>query len=120
MIVHYLIFGHKIMSTLFFIVNTNDTEGHSSFSIDVSIIHLGGSADVGIKSLDFSLYENHLMKHPLIQAWLTVVWEMDYSENEQKLVYDLGRYVVCSLSRVQLAIGVKIECNPAVPGGQQP
>jgi hypothetical protein len=55
-----------------------------------------------------------------MQAWPTVLWEVAYGENEQKLVEDLGRYVACSLSRVQLSISVKIECNPAVPGGQQP
>jgi hypothetical protein len=52
-----------------------------------------------------------------MQAWTTVVWEVAYSENEQKLAEDLGRYVVCSLGWVQLAIGVKIKHNPAVPGG---
>jgi hypothetical protein len=70
--VHYLTFGHEIMSTLFFNVNTNDTEGRSLFSINASIICLGGSVDVdledGIKSPDFSLYENHFTKQPLMQA----------------------------------------------------
>lgn len=124
LIVHYPTFGHEIMSTLFFSVNTNDTEGHSLFSVDVGLVCLGGSTDVdledGIKSPDFSLYEDHPTKQPLTQAWPTVVWEVAYSENEWKLAYDLGRYVACSLSRVWLAIGVKIERNPAVPVGQQP
>jgi hypothetical protein len=109
------------MSTLFFNVNIDDTEGRSLFSVDASIIRLGGSADVdledGIKSPDFSLYKDHPTKQPLMQAWPTVVWEVAYSENEQKLAYDLGRYVACFLSRVWLAIGVKIECDPAVPVG---
>jgi hypothetical protein len=106
LIVHYPTFGHEIMSTLFFNVNTNDTEGRSLFSIDASVIRLGGFADVdledGIKSPDFSLYEDHPTKQPLMQAWPTVVWEVAYSKNEQKLAYDLERYVACSLSRVWL------------------
>ena len=43
---HYPTFGHEIMSTLFFNVNINDTKGCSLFYIDMSIVHLGGSADV--------------------------------------------------------------------------
>ena len=121
---HYPTFGHEIMSTLFFNVDINDTEGRSLFSVDASVVRLGGSADVdledGIKSPDFSLYEDHPTKQPLTQAWPTVAWEVAYSENEQKLAYDLARYVACSLGRVRLAIGVKIERDPAVPVGRQP
>jgi hypothetical protein len=123
LIVHYPTFGHEIMSTLFFNVNINDTEGRSLFSIDASLVRLGGTADVdledGIKSPDFSLYEDHPSKQPLTKAWPTVVWEVAYGEDERKLAEDLGRYVACSLGRVRLAIGVKIDRNPAVPGGRQ-
>ena len=48
------------MPTLFSNVDINNAEGHSLFSVDVSIVHLGGSADVdledGTKSSDISLY----------------------------------------------------------------
>jgi hypothetical protein len=108
------------MSTLFFNVDTNDAEGRSLFSVDASVVRLGGSADVdledGIKSPDFSLYEDHPTKQPLTQAWPTVVWEVAYSEDEKRLAFDLGRYVACSLGRVRLAIGLKIERNHAVAG----
>lgn len=107
-------FGHEIMSSLFHNLNLNDSKGTSLFSVDGNIL-LGGSADVklcdGIKSPDFSLYESHPEKLPLTQAWPTVVWEIAYTEDEKKLAYDLGRFVACSLGRVQLAIGVKIERN---------
>jgi hypothetical protein len=108
------------MSTLFFNVDIDDAEGHSLFSVDASVVRLGGSADVdledGIKSPDFSLYEDHPTKQPLTQAWPTVVWEVGYSEDEKRLAHDLGRYVACSLGRVRLAIGLKIERNCAVAG----
>jgi hypothetical protein len=107
------------MSTLFCNLDVNDSKGFSLFSVDGNI-RLGGSADVklrdGIKSPDFSLYESHPEKLPLTQAWPTVVWEVAYTEDEKKLAHDLGRYVACSLGRVQLAIGVKIERN-RVQGG---
>ena len=110
------------MSTLFFNVDINDAEGRSLFSVDTSSVRVRGSADVdmedGIKSPDFSLYEDHPTKQPLTQAWPTVVWEVAYSENEKRLARDLGRYVACSLGRVRLAIGLKIEHSPVV-GGQQ-
>ena len=116
--VHYPTFGHEIMSSLFFNVNINDAEGHSLFCIDTSFVRLGGSADVdledGVKSPDFSLYEDHPTKQPLTQAWPTVVWEVAYSEGERDLACDLGRFVACSLGRVRLAIGVKIERDYAV------
>ena len=76
-----------------------------------STLRVGGSADVdlvdGIKSSDYSLYENHPQKKPLTKALPTVAWEVAYSQDE-KLVYDL-RHVTCSLGRVRLAIGVNIE-----------
>jgi hypothetical protein len=78
-----------------------------------STLRVGGSADVnlvdGIKSPDYSLYENHPQKKPLTKALPTVVWEVAYSQDERKLAYDLGRHVTCSLGRVRLAIGVNIE-----------
>jgi hypothetical protein len=123
LIVCYPTFGHDIMSTLFFNVNINDAKGHSLFSVDTSTVCLGGCADVeledGVKSPDFSLYEDHPMKPPTTQAMPTVVWEVAYSEDENRLVHDLGRYVACSLSRAQLAVGLKIEHNCAVAGQLQ-
>jgi hypothetical protein len=90
------------------------------FSVDAGVVHLGGSADVdledGVKSPDFSLYEDHPAKPPQTQALPTVVWEVAYSEDEKKLAHDLGRYVACSLGRVRLAIGVKIEHDRAMAG----
>jgi hypothetical protein len=69
-----------------------------------------------VKSLDFSLYEDHPGRQPLMQASLTVVWEVAYSEDEKKLVYDLGRHVACSEEKVRLMIGVKIRHNRATKG----
>jgi len=95
-------------------------EGHSLFSVDASVVRLGGSADVeledGVKSPDFSLYEDHPTKPPATQAMPTVAWEVAYSEDENRLAHDLGRYVACSLGRVRLAVGLKIERNRAVAG----
>ena len=108
------------MSTLFFNIDTNDAEGRSLFSIDKSVVRLGGSTDVdledGVKSPDFSLYEDHPTKPPQTQALPTVVWEVAYAEDEKKLAHDLGRYVACSLGRVRLAVGLKIERNRTVAG----
>ena len=108
------------MSTLFFNIDTNDAEGRSLFSIDKSVVRLGGSTDVdledGVKSPDFSLYEDHPTKPPQTQALPTVVWEVAYAEDEKKLTHDLGRYVACSLGRVRLAVGLKIERNRTVAG----
>jgi hypothetical protein len=91
------------------------------FSVDKSNIRLGGSTDVkltdGIKCPDFSLYEDHPAKEALTKAYPTVVWEVAYSEDEKKLAHDLGRLLVCSHSRVRLAIGIKITRNPP---GQNP
>jgi hypothetical protein len=105
------------MATLFHNIDAKDPRGGSLFSLDTSTVRLGSSADVfledGIKSPDFSLYEYHPKKDPLMRLWPTVVWEVAYSENGKKLAYDLGRYVACSLGRVRLAIGVKIERNRA-------
>ena len=98
------------MSTLFFNVNINDAEGRSLFTVDTSVVRLGGSADVeledGVKSPDFSLYEDHPTKPPATQAMPTVVWEVAYSEDEKQLAHDLGRYVACYLGRVRLAVGL--------------
>ena len=118
---HYPTFGHEIMSSLFFNVNINDTAGRSLFRLDTSFVRLGGSADVdledGVKSPDFSLYEDHPTKQPLTQACPTVVWEVAYGEDARALARDLARFVACSLGRVRLAIGIKIERDYA-PGGQ--
>lgn len=104
------------MSSLFFNVNANDGEGRSLFSVDSSVV-LGGSADVyledGVKSPDFSLYEDNPNISPVSGGWPTVVWEVAYSEREKKLVHDLARYVACSLGSVQLAIGINIEHDSA-------
>lgn len=105
------------MSTLFWTLDTKDLNLHSLFSAKAGMgaIRLGGSADVklvdGIKSPDYSMYEVD-SKIP----WPTVVWEVAYSENERKLAYDLGRHIACSVGRVRLAIGVKIELNHAPEG----
>jgi hypothetical protein len=110
------------MSTLFINLDPKDSGGCSLFSVDrdTSVVRLGGSTDVdlvdGVKSPDFSLYEDHPAKRALTQAWPTVVWEVAYSEDEKKLAHDLGRHVACSLGRVRLAIGVNIERSPAVAG----
>ena len=85
-----------------------------------STLRVGGSGDVnlvdGIKSPDYSLYEDHPQKKPSTQALPTVVWEVAYSQDEKKLAYDLGRHVTCSLGRVRLAIGVNIEHDRPVEG----
>ena len=69
-----------------------------------STLRVGGSADVnlvnGIKSSNYSLYENHPQKKPLMKVLPSVVWEVAYSQDEMKLAYDLGRHVTCSLGRV--------------------
>ena len=81
------------MSTLFFNVDIDDAKDCSLFSVDASVVCLGGSADVdledGIKSPDFSLYENHPTKQPLMQAWPTVIWELAYSEDKKQLAHDM-------------------------------
>ena len=63
----------KLCPHTFFNVNINDSNGCSLFSIDKSVVHVGGSIDVdledGIKSPDFSLYEDYPMKQPLTQRW---------------------------------------------------
>ena len=58
-------------------------------------------------------------KQPMMQSWPTVTWEVAYSEDEKQLAHDLGRYVACSLGRVRLVIGLKIEHYPAVTGQSQ-
>ena len=121
-IVCCLTFGHEIMSTLFFSIDTNDAKGCSMFSVYTDAVCLGGSADVelvdGVKSPDYSMYEDRptTRKQPVMQSWPTITWEVAYSKDEKQLAHDLGRYVACSLGRVQLAISLKIECYPAVTG----
>jgi len=39
------------MSTLFFNVDINNAEGHSLFSVDASVVRLGGSADVELEDV---------------------------------------------------------------------
>ena len=41
------------------------------------------------------------------------------SGNEKELAHGLWKYIACSLSRVKLVIGLKIECYPAVTGQPQ-
>lgn len=119
LIVRYPTFGHEIMSTLF-VRLAQDSRALPPLSGSNSTLRLGGSADVdlvdGIKSPDFSLYDNNPQKKPLTKAWPTVVWEVAYSQDEGKLANDLGRHLACSLGRVRLAIGVNIEHNHAVKG----
>ena len=117
---HYPSLGHEIMCTLFFTVNSKDSNGHSLFLTDANkdAIRLCGSAyvemmDSSIKSPDYSMYE----VAPKLRAtggWPTVVWEVAYSQDEKKLAYVLGRYVTCSAGMVQLAIGINIELDPAL------
>ena len=107
------------MSALFYNVDLNDANGHSLFSLNAtSFVHVGGSTDVdledGVKSPDFSQYEDHPMKQPITQGWPTVVWELAYSKDKKKLACNLGRYIACSLGRVQLAIGLNVEHDAAV------
>jgi hypothetical protein len=113
------------MVTLFNIIDTKDPKGCSLFSslTGMGVINLGSSADVsledGVKSPDFSLYDHDPTEVALTQLWPMVVCEVAYSERAEKLAYDLGRYVTCSLGRVQLAIGVNIERNRAREGQPQ-
>ena len=113
------------MATLFNIIDTKDSKGHSLFSslTGTGVINLGSSADVlledGIKSPDFSLYDHDPKEVALTQLWPMVVCEVAYSERAEKLAYDLGRYVTCSLGRVRLAIGVNIEHDRAKEGQPQ-
>jgi hypothetical protein len=109
------------MSTLFITLDVKDRGGFPLFTLDGnSGVRLGGSTNVdlvdGVKSPDFSLYEDHPDRQPLTQASPTVVWEVAYSEDEKKLTYDLGRHVACSEGKVRLAIGVKIGHNRAAKG----
>jgi hypothetical protein len=102
------------MTTLFHKLDVRDSEGTPLFSGSGNA-HLGATADVhlcdGIKSPDFSLYENDPNQAPMLLAMPTVVWEVAYSEDEKKLAYDLGRHIACSFGLVRLAIGVNIERN---------
>lgn len=75
--------------------------------------------DGSIKSPDYSMYE-YSPKVFGTAGWPTVVWEVAASEDEKKLAYDLGRYITCSSGRVLLAIGLKIEFDPAPKGPKQP
>ena len=113
---HYLNFGHGILTTLWCELLLKNSASFPLFSVDKSNVHLGGSTDVkltdGMKSPDFNLYEDHPGKEALTKAWPTIVWEVAYSEAEGKLVQDLGRFLACSHGRVQLAISINIECNP--------
>lgn len=118
---HYPNFRHEILTTLWCELLLKNSASSPLFSVDKSNVRLGGSTNVkltdGMKSPDFSLYEDHPGKEALTKAWPTVVWEVAYSEAEGKLVQDLGRFLACSHGRVWLAIGIKIECNPP---GQNP
>ena len=103
---HYPSIGHKIMCTLFFTINSKDSNGHSLFSTaaNKNAIHLYGSADVemidsSIKSLDYSMYEV-APKLCVMGGWPTVIWEVAYSQDKKKLAYVLGRYVTCSAGMV--------------------
>ena len=120
MIVRYPTFGHEIISSSLFVWLAQSPGGLPPISGSHSTLRVGGSADVdlvdGIKSPDYSLYENHPQKKPLTQALPTVVWEVAYNQDEKKLAYDLGRHVTCSLGRVRLAIGVNIEHDRPVKG----
>jgi hypothetical protein len=75
--------------------------------------------DGSIKSPDHSMYEV-APKVLGTGGWPTVVWEVAFSEDEKKLAHDLGRYITCSGGRVLLAIGIKIELDPAPKEPKQP
>jgi hypothetical protein len=46
-----------------------------------------------------------------IIGYPTVVIEVGYSEKPRDLAEDCGRWIVCSLGRVRLAIGINIDYN---------
>ena len=125
--VQYLTFRHEIMTALFLklIQDGKDLPQFyaSQLGGSVGTLYAGGSADVkledGVKSPDFSLYEEHPKEELVMKAWLTVIWEVGYSENAVDLAKDAARFVACSLRRVQLAIAVKIEHDcPEKASGQ--
>jgi hypothetical protein len=66
----YPTFGHEILSSLFLIIDVKDPRGFPLFSLGDSGLPVGGSADVklvdGIKSPDWSLYEDHPNKQPIM------------------------------------------------------
>jgi hypothetical protein len=106
--------GHEFMATLFGRLIQDSTKFPSLSGVNRTVL-FGGSADIdlddgGIKSPDYSLYENHrdLKELPLMHALPTVVWEVAYSESENDLARDLARHVACSVGGVRLAIGLKI------------
>jgi len=107
------------MSSLFLTVDARDSNKVALFSCGKSNLRSGGSTDVplvdGIKSPDFSLYEES-DSQPLLAAWPTVTFEVAYAENDRKLARDCGRYVACSSGKVQLAMGLNIEHYPIEPG----
>jgi hypothetical protein len=113
--------GHEIISNLFFTINDRDSDGVLLYS-NGRDLRSGGSTDVllvdGIKSPDFSLYEESDVR-PMVAAWPTVTFEVAYSERRKKLARDCGRYVACSSGKVQLAIGVNIDHYPIVSGNSR-
>jgi hypothetical protein len=128
LMVRYPTFGHEIMSALF-VKLAQDSKDLPQFyasqlgGTDVgSTLYVGGSANVqledGMKSPDFSLYEEHPEEELVMKAWPTVVWEVGYSEDVVKLAKDVGRFVACSVGRVQLAIAVKLEHDRPEKAGQ--
>jgi hypothetical protein len=81
---------------------------------------VGGSADVkladGVKSPDFSLYENERTSGLEMQSSPTVVWEVAYTEDDRKLARDCARHICGSRGEVLLAIAVDIQHLSPQPG----
>ena len=45
---HHPTFEHEILLALFHNIDINDANGHSLFSLNTSVVHVGGTADVDL------------------------------------------------------------------------
>lgn len=107
--------GHDFLTALF--INLVSTGHTYPAEYNGSIITEGGSADIflsyGVKSPDYSWYEENSESDEIECSYPNIVWEVAFSEPEKKLDRDAARHLCLSSSRVNLVIAVNIESSPA-------
>ena len=105
--------GHEIMTTLGAVLwgqKPDDVEFGGTCLMPLS--NGGKSPDFSIFSDDHLDPENRFQRDRgtgQITGFPTVVIEVGYSEKPRNLAEDCGRWIVCSLGRVRLAIGINID-----------
>ena len=130
LIVQMATLGHEIGGTLFKCATLGSQKHWPSesrlpefcraSSLPLPNVEVGETAAIelenGCKGPDFMLYDAMPGQNPVFRKHPTVVCEVAFFETTAKLAEDCGRWIACSLGRVQLAVGIDINLEKEMPG----